>query len=78
MDSKEKHTKILFIRLWESSFIQNDLNILQEKFKVKVVDFSLNKKDPMKTFKTTLVPKEAERTKDFHSRFIKCLNIFYG
>lgn len=52
MDSKEKHTKILFIRLWESSFIQNDLNILQEKFKVKVVDFSLNKKDPMRTFKT--------------------------
>lgn len=52
MDSKEKQVKILFIRLWQSSFIQNDLDILQEKFKVKVVDFSLNKKDPVKTFKT--------------------------
>jgi glycosyltransferase involved in cell wall biosynthesis len=52
MDSKEKQVKILFIRLWQSSFIQNDLDILQKKFKVKVVDFSLNKKDPVKTFKT--------------------------
>lgn len=53
MDSKEKNkVKILFIRQWQSTFIQNDLDILQEKFNVKVLDFILNKKDPINTLKT--------------------------
>lgn len=52
MDSEENKAKILFIRLWPSSFIQNDLEILQKYFNVKVVDFILNRNDPKKTLKT--------------------------
>lgn len=53
MDSEKRgKAKILFIRKWPSSFIQNDLKILKKHFNVKVVDFSLDIKDPKNALKT--------------------------
>ena len=37
-----------------------------------------NAPNPMMIFRARLVPKEAERVKDFHSSLIKCLNMLLG
>lgn len=49
---KKNKGKILFIRNYPSSFIQEDIKILRKYFNVKVVDFILNRKDPKNTLKT--------------------------
>ena len=44
--------KILFVRPWVSSFIQNDLELLRKHFDVGVVDFVLNRKNLKVTLAT--------------------------
>jgi glycosyltransferase involved in cell wall biosynthesis len=52
---KKRKIKLLFVRPWISSFIQNDLELLRKHFDVRVVDFVLNVRErPKDTIKTML------------------------
>lgn len=44
--------KILFVRLWNSSFINNDLELLRKHFHVRLVDFVIGVKRPYQSSKT--------------------------
>ena len=48
---QNKKTRILFIRISKSSFIQKDLELLKKHFNVRVVDFILSRKNLKRTLK---------------------------